>query len=109
FKTKAQFSETIFYDSLTKISGDGYVHSCIAEGKYIYLSGSSFSPIAPLPTVTKMDTSGAVIWTATDEDNYNRFGGYFGYENAMASCMGTIKSGNRIFTIAEPFAYTLSS
>lgn len=106
---KAQFGETIFYDTVTRVSGDGYVHSSIADGKYIYVSGASFSQTSPLPTVIKMDTSGTVIWTASDENNYSRFSGYTGYENSMASCNGTIKSGNRIFTIAEPAAYSLAT
>lgn len=104
--TRAQFSETIFYDTLTKVSSDGYVHSCLADGKYIYVSGSSFSETSPLPTVTKMDTAGNVIWTATDESD-NRFSGNWGFKNSMNSCRSTIKSGNRIFTAAEPRAFAL--
>jgi len=99
--SKAQFSETIFYDSLTKVTNDGYIHSGIAEGKFIYLSGSSFSEQSPLPTITKTDTAGNVIWTAADHEDHERFGNYYGWENAMAACKSTFKSGNRLYTIAQ--------
>lgn len=106
---KAQFSETLFYDTLSKVSKEGYVRSGFGEGKYIYLSGSSFSEEAPLPTVTKLDTSGTVIWTAIDNDNYGRFANYYGFENGMAYCKGTIKSGQRLYTIVEPHYSTLAT
>ena len=99
--TRAQFSETIFHDSLTKVTNDGYIHSGIAEGKFIYLSGSSFSEQSPLPTITKTDTAGNVIWTVADNENHERFGDYFGWENSMAACKSTFKSGSQLYTIAQ--------
>lgn len=99
--SRAQFSETIFYDSLSKVTNDGYVHSGIAEGKFMYLSGSSYSEQSPLPTITKTDTAGNVIWTAADNENHERFGNYFGYNNSMAACKSTFKSGSRLYTIAQ--------
>lgn len=99
--SSAQFSETIFYDSLSKVTNDGFIHSGIAEGKFIYLSGSSFSEQSPLPTITKTDTSGNVIWTAADDENQERFGNYYGYNNGMAACKSTFKSGNKLYTIAQ--------
>jgi len=100
FFSYSQFSETIFHDTLTKVK-DGYISSGLADGKFIYLSGSSFSEETPLPTVTKMDTSGNVIWTASDNNNYERFGDYYGTGNYMATCASTYKSGIRLYTIAR--------
>ncbi len=99
--SRAQFSETIFYDSLTKVTNDGFIHSGITEGKFIYLSGSSFSEESPLPSVTKTDTAGNVIWTAADNENAGRFGNYYGYGSSMSTCKSTFKSGNRLYSIAE--------
>lgn len=98
YSGNAQFSEKLFYDTLTKVSSEGYVHSASTDGKFIYIAGGSFSDKSPLPTLTKIDTSGYVYWTAIDNDNYGRFGNYTGGENVRASCREIIKSGNRLYT-----------
>jgi hypothetical protein len=100
-RTQAQFSETIFYDTLSSPTKDGYIRSGLADGRYMYLGGASFSELNPLPTITKMDTSGVVVWTAIDHDNYGRFGSYFGFENSKATCSNLVKSGSRIYAIAS--------
>jgi hypothetical protein len=98
---KAQFSHTLFYDTLTKASKEGYIHSAFAEGQYLYVSGASFSDETPLPTVTKMDTAGKIVWTTVDHNDFARFlrpDDGFGYRSGK--CHGTIKTGNRLYTIA---------
>ncbi|MFT3909338.1 MAG: hypothetical protein QM737_07940 [Ferruginibacter sp.] len=87
-----QFAETTFADTSTNISSDGFVHSGFAEGKYMYISGSSFSTDYPVPTVTKTDTSGRVIWTAFDINRQVQTG----------FCRGSYKSGSQVFTIMDP-------
>ncbi|MBE7174332.1 MAG: T9SS type A sorting domain-containing protein [Williamsia sp.] len=99
---KAQFRQTLFYDTVSKASGEGYIESGFVEGKYMYVSGASFSDRYPLPTVIKTDTAGNAVWTATDNDNYSTFGGIadFAVSYTPAVCKGTLKSANRIYTIA---------
>jgi hypothetical protein len=85
YLSHSQFNEIIFFDTLSKASKDGYVHSGITNGKYIYLSGASFSQESPLPTITKLDTAGNLIWTAIDNDNYERFARYYGFARSGVS------------------------
>src|SRR4051812_47011019 len=96
---QAQFNETLFYDTVSKVSNDGYISSGFIDNGFLYLSGSSFSQEKPVPTVTKLDTAGNVIWTAID--NYRLFPNYRGFINNRAICTNTIKSGSRLFTIVQ--------
>ena len=100
-----QPSESIFYDTITKVSRDGYIRSGFGDGPYLYLSGSSFSEKAPVPTILKTDTAGKTIWTAADYDNYNRYANYQGFADNMASCSGTVKSGNFLYTIVTGYSF----
>jgi hypothetical protein len=81
-------------DTVTKISNEGRIHSGISDGAYMYLNGASFSETTPLPTLTKVDTSGKVIWTAIARESKEQFSGLY------SSCISTFKSGNRLYTIA---------
>lgn len=100
-QVNAQFAETIFYDTVTKVSAEGYVTGGYSEGKYIYLTGGSFSQPSPLPSVTKMDTSGKVIWTGIDPDVTGLLDNH---NNGLNVTSGTtsqfIKDGDRIYTTA---------
>lgn len=98
--SNAQFNDTVFYDTLTQASQEGYINTGFGDGKFIYLSGGSFRSGSALPTVTKLDTTGNVIWTAIDRNNYDRFAGYLG-QYGRSTCRGTYKSNSRLFTIAQ--------
>jgi Secretion system C-terminal sorting domain len=93
----SQNRETIFYDSLRNINQMGYVESSFAEGQYIYLSGNSYSETNPLPSVTKIDTSGNTIWTASSYTSGVTAGVAI---QSNLTCTKTIKSNNKLFTIA---------
>src|SRR5205085_6471664 len=85
----------------SQVSREGTIRKACSEGKVMYLAGSSYADSGCLPTVTKIDTGGKVIWTAYDPDNYARFETNPRNGESTATCDNVFKSGSRLFAVAR--------
>ncbi|OJW31895.1 MAG: hypothetical protein BGO54_15800 [Sphingobacteriales bacterium 46-32] len=94
----AQFPETVFYDTVSKVSGEGRVSGGIVADNHIYLTGGSFSDEWPLPSVTKLDTSGMVIWTAIDPSWTGQLSASFPIHTIKGESYFLIKDKSRLYT-----------
>src|SRR5688500_6379293 len=75
--SNGQIPEKIFYDTLTSTGNHGRVMKGLGDGRFMYLSGSSYGASSSggtdnkyLATVSKLDTSGRVLWTAHPAKQY---------------------------------------
>lgn len=97
----AQFNETIFYDTVSKVSQEGIIEGGHSEGRYIYLTGGSYSNTYSIPSLTKIDTSGSVVWTSTDPElmaTFKRGGDISSVTGKTTHC---IVSGGHVFTVSR--------
>ena len=97
-KANAQFNETIFYDTVNKISSEGIITGGYSQGKYLYLTGGSFPNAYSIPSLTKVDTAGNVIWTATDPELFSSFKQGIDISVVSGKTNQCLLSGQRIFT-----------
>src|SRR6476660_4417434 len=71
----ARSQSKIFYDTLTSITGNGYMESAFMKDGYIYASGTAFTDSgvsAAIPAIYKIDTLGNTVWTSIDPTDYDR-------------------------------------
>jgi len=98
---RAQFTETVFYDTVSRVSKEGFVTGGYTEGKYMYLTGGSYSNQVSIPSLTKIDTSGDIVWTAIDPAPAL----HTEQKPDMSLVKGTtthfLKDGNRIYTVSR--------